>query len=44
MKSKPMAIATKGFKQKELRTWEQIAEYQRRGWTITLTKEYMTQK
>ena len=42
-KTAPMAIATKGFKTKELRTWEQISAYQQRGWQITLTKEYLRQ-
>lgn len=36
MKKATIAIATKGAKKKELKTWEQIAEYQRRGWEITL--------
>ena len=36
-----IAIATKGYKTKELKTWEQIEEHQRRGWKITLTKEYL---
>lgn len=35
---KTIAIATKGFKTKELKTWEQVSEYQRRGWNITLVK------
>lgn len=34
--TKPIAIATKGFKSKDLKTWDQIGEYQRRGWKITL--------
>lgn len=36
MKKTTIAIATKGFKTKEMKSWEQIIEYQRRGWTITM--------
>ena len=43
MKRTAMAIATKGFKTKELHSWEQISAYQQRGWMITLTKEYLKQ-
>lgn len=31
-----LAIAVKGYKHKDLKTWKQVSEYQRRGWTITL--------
>lgn len=37
-KAPALAIATKNFKRKELKTWEQIMEYQRRGWTIMMVK------
>lgn len=36
MKKTTIAIATKGYKTKEMKSWEQIAEYQRRGWAITM--------
>lgn len=35
---KTIAIATKGFKKKECKTWEQISMYQQRGWQITIVK------
>ena len=42
--SKTIAIATNGLKTKELKNWKQIEEYQRRGWQISLTKEYLMSK
>ena len=30
------AVAVKGYKHKTLKTWDEIGEYQRRGWEITL--------
>ena len=33
---KTIATATKGYKTKELKTWEQVSEYQRRGWNIAM--------
>lgn len=33
---KTIAFAIKGFKRKELKTWEQVIEYQRRGWAIEM--------
>lgn len=37
MKKETIAVATKaGCKAKELKTWEQISEYQTRGWNITM--------
>lgn len=38
MKKTTIAFATKGYRRVELKTWEQIAEYQRRGWKIILAK------
>lgn len=35
---KTIALAVKGFKTKEMKSWEQIAEYQRRGWQIVMVK------
>jgi len=43
-KALTIAIATKGYKTKELKTWKQIGEYQDRGWKIALTKEYFASK
>ena len=31
-----LAIAVKGYEHKDLKTWKQVIEYQRRGWEITL--------
>lgn len=37
MKKETIAVATKaGRKTKELKTWEQVSEYQTRGWDITM--------
>lgn len=33
---KVLAIATKGFKKKNLYTWDQVMTYQNRGWNITM--------
>lgn len=39
MKKETIAVATKaGRKAKELKTWEQVSEYQTRGWNITMKK------
>ena len=38
MTKKTIAIATKGFKKVELKSWEQISKYQQRGWKIILAK------
>lgn len=35
-KADPIAIAKKGFKTKEVKTWEQVSSYQQRGWAIVL--------
>lgn len=35
---KTIAIATKGFKKVEMKSWEQIGKYQQRGWQITMVK------
>lgn len=35
---KTLAIATKGCKTKELKTWEQVMQYQNRGWKITMAR------
>lgn len=34
--SRLLAVAIKDYKHKDLKTWEQVSEYQRRGWEITL--------
>lgn len=39
MKKVTIAIATKGFKKKEMKSWEQIMTYQNRGWHITMAKK-----
>ena len=33
-----LAIATKGYKEKELKTWEQVNQYQQRGWKIRMAR------
>lgn len=33
-----LAIATKACKTKKLYTWEQVTEYQNRGWQITMAR------
>lgn len=33
---KPLAIAEKGYKTKNLYTWEQVMQYQQRGWKVRL--------
>lgn len=38
MKKQTIAIATKGYRRIELKTWEQVGEYQRRGWKIVIAK------
>lgn len=38
MKKQTIAIATKCDKKVELKTWEQVAAYQNRGWVITMAK------
>lgn len=36
--NKAIAIAVKGFRKAECKTWEQIMKYQNRGWQIILVK------
>ena len=38
MKKQTIAIATKGYKKVELKSWEQVMAYQNRGWKITMAK------
>lgn len=33
---KTIAIASKGLRQIELKSWEQTSKYQQRGWKITM--------
>lgn len=33
-----LAIATKGYKTKNLYTWDQLMEYQRRGWKLAMAR------
>lgn len=35
---KTIAFAIKGGKKVECKTWEQVANYQRRGWKIEIAK------
>lgn len=44
MKKLTIAIATKNYKKVECKTWEQIINYQNRGWKITMTREYLTKE
>lgn len=34
--SRLLAVAIKDYKHRDLKTWKQVSEYQRRGWEITL--------
>ena len=34
----PLAIAYKGYKRQEVKTWEKLGEYQSRGWQIWMVK------
>lgn len=36
MKKSVLAVATKGYKVKNLYSWEQVMVYQNRGWNITM--------
>ena len=38
MKKVTIAIATKGYKKVELKSWEQVISYQNRGWQITTVR------
>ena len=38
MKKRTIAIATKGYKKVELKSWEQVETYQNRGWKIAMAK------
>lgn len=38
MKKAVLAIATKGYKTKNLYTWEQVGQYQSRGWQISMAR------
>ena len=35
---KQIAIANKGYKKVELKSWEQVMAYQNRGWKIPMAK------
>lgn len=39
MRKETIAVATKGYKKKEMKSWEQIMQYQNRGWHITMVKK-----
>ena len=36
--TKIIAVATKGFRKVDCKTWEQVIKYQNRGWSIVLVK------